>query len=221
MNRRSYRQYCPLAYALDVLGERWTLLVVRELMLGPRRFTDVANALPGIGANLLARRLRTLEDHAVIRRQRLPPPAASTVYELTERGHTLLPALEALAHWGGAYLQVPVPTAEYIGTVQMMGSLKMLFAATGVTMTCELSGGPETFAAIVESSDLRLIPGPHPEAGLRLCIRYADLYPLLGRPESAAAALEIGTAQLLAGEPDVLGSFLAQFQPLPETAVSP
>ena len=97
---RSYNQFCALARTLDVLGERWTLLLVRELMLGPRRFSDLLAGLPGIAPNLLTDRLRALEAEGVIQRTTLPPPAGSRVYELTERGWRLEPALLALARWG-------------------------------------------------------------------------------------------------------------------------
>lgn len=106
---RSYRQYCPVAHALDVVGERWSLLVVRELMHGPLRYTDLLERLPGCGTNVLAARLRELEQGGVARRRRLPPPAASTVYELTEKGTGLKPVLRALAHWGIRSLGPPGP----------------------------------------------------------------------------------------------------------------
>lgn len=98
--RRSYADACPIARALDVVGERWALLVVRELLLGPQRFSDLRRALPGASTNMLTDRLRELADHGVVSRHRLPPPAASMVYELTERGRELTPALEALGAWG-------------------------------------------------------------------------------------------------------------------------
>src|SRR3954453_11339680 len=100
MDGRRYGQYCSLAYALDVVGERWTLLIVRDLLLGPKRFTDLLDGLPGIGRNLLAARLRHLEAEGVVRRSVLPPPAASRVYELTEDGIELGLALAPLSRWG-------------------------------------------------------------------------------------------------------------------------
>ena len=100
MARRSYNQYCTLAVALDTVGERWTLLLVRELMLGPRRFKDLLDGLPGIGKNLLAARLKRLESEGLVARRQLPPPAGSRVYELTDEGRALGPALEQLAIWG-------------------------------------------------------------------------------------------------------------------------
>src|ERR671929_2269367 len=81
---RRFDQYCPVANALSLVGERWALLIVRELLRGPRRYTDLSGGLPGIGTNILAARLRELEDACIVERRRLPPPAASTVYELTE-----------------------------------------------------------------------------------------------------------------------------------------
>lgn len=97
---RSYRDLCPIARALDVVGERWALLVVRELLLGPLRFSDLRRALPGASSNMLTDRLRELEARGVIHRRVLAPPAASTVYELTERGRALEPVLDALGEWG-------------------------------------------------------------------------------------------------------------------------
>jgi DNA-binding HxlR family transcriptional regulator len=86
---KAFDQYCPIAHALSIVGERWSLLVVRELLKGPRRYTDLAGGLPGIGTNILASRLRDLEAGGVVQRRKLPPPAASTVYELTEYGAEL------------------------------------------------------------------------------------------------------------------------------------
>lgn len=97
---RSYGQFCSLARSLDIVGERWTLLIVRDLMLGPLRFTDLLAGLPGAGPNLLSRRLRRLEEVGLIDRRRLAPPAASHVYELTRHGRGLEPAVLALARWG-------------------------------------------------------------------------------------------------------------------------
>ena len=94
MERRSYEQYCAVARTLDLIGERWTLLILRDLVhLGPRRFSDLRAGLPGIGANLLTERLRRLEREGLVQRRKLPPPGASVVYELTERGAGLEPEL--------------------------------------------------------------------------------------------------------------------------------
>lgn len=106
---KSYNQFCALARTLDVLGERWTLLLIRELLLGPRRFTDLLSGLPGIAPNLLSERLRALEAHGVLRRSTLPPPAGSRVYDLTERGRRLRPALLELTRWGIDPMEPPRP----------------------------------------------------------------------------------------------------------------
>jgi DNA-binding HxlR family transcriptional regulator len=106
---RGYNQFCPAARALDLVGDRWTLLIVRELLLGPKRYTDLQEGLPGIGPTLLAARLRSLEDAALIGRRRLPAPAASNVYELTDLGRGLRPVLSELFRWGMHALAAPRP----------------------------------------------------------------------------------------------------------------
>jgi DNA-binding HxlR family transcriptional regulator len=106
MSKR-YAQYCPVAHALELVGERWALLVVRELLGGPKRYTDLAAGLPGIGTNILAGRLRDLEAAGVIQKRRLPPPAAANVYELTPYGEELREPLYALGRWGARSLGPP------------------------------------------------------------------------------------------------------------------
>jgi DNA-binding HxlR family transcriptional regulator len=104
---KRYDQYCPIACALGLVGERWTLLVVRELMQGPRRYTDLAAELPGIGTNILAARLKELESASLVEKRKLPPPAASTVYELTPAGRALRPVLHELARFGARLMGPP------------------------------------------------------------------------------------------------------------------
>ena len=99
MSKR-YDQYCPVAHALGLVGERWALLIVRELLHGPQRYTDLTASLPGIGTNILASRLKELESCGIVAKRRLPPPAASQVYELTAYGHALKPVVRELAIWG-------------------------------------------------------------------------------------------------------------------------
>jgi len=110
--RKRYEQYCPVAHALDLVGERWALLVVRELMHGPKRYTDLAEHLPGIGTNILASRLRDLEACGVVAKRTLPPPAASRVYELTDYGRGLRAAIRELALWGARSLGPPTADDE-------------------------------------------------------------------------------------------------------------
>src|SRR5918997_5673996 len=97
---RTYCDGCAAAHALDLVGERWALLVVRELLLGPKRFTDLRAGLPSASPNVLAQRLRELEEAGVVRRRKLPPPAASRVYELTDWGMELEPVIIGLGRWG-------------------------------------------------------------------------------------------------------------------------
>lgn len=105
---RSYEQYCSVAKALDVVGDRWVLLIVRDLTIaGPLRYTDLLNGLPGIATNLLADRLREMEQAGLIRREEAPPPVATTLFHLTDRGRALRPVLEELGRWGGPLMGVP------------------------------------------------------------------------------------------------------------------
>ncbi|HEX6703008.1 MAG TPA: helix-turn-helix domain-containing protein [Gaiellaceae bacterium] len=110
--RKRYDQYCPVAHALDLVGDRWALLVVRELMHGPKRYTDLAEHLPGIGTNILAARLRDLEANGILAKRTLPPPAASRVYELTDYGCELKSVMRELALWGARSLGPPTDEDE-------------------------------------------------------------------------------------------------------------
>src|SRR6478736_3892101 len=110
VRRRSYDQFCAGARALDAVGDRWTLLIVRELLAGPRRYTDLHTDLPGVSTDVLASRLRDMERDGLATRRRLPPPGAAYVYELTARGSALLPVLQALGAWGQAELGGRGPT---------------------------------------------------------------------------------------------------------------
>jgi len=110
---KSYHQYCPVAHALDLVGERWSLLVVRELLEdGALRYSDLHARLDGCGTNILAARLKALEQGGVVRRRRLDPPAASWVYELTEYGAGLRDVLHVLAHWGARSLAPPASLGD-------------------------------------------------------------------------------------------------------------
>src|SRR3954470_22598440 len=104
--KRTYGDRCGIARALDLVGERWALLVVRELLLGPKRFTDLRTGLPHLSPNVLAQRLRELEEAGIVKREKLRPPAASQVYELTPWGHKLEDVVLALGRWGSS---TPIP----------------------------------------------------------------------------------------------------------------
>ena len=123
---KRYDQYCPVAHSLGLIGERWTLLVVRELLHGPKRYTDLADQLPGIGTNILAVRLKELETTGIVEKRKLPPPAASTVYELTPAGQGLRPVLHELARFGARLLGPPPPDALQEGW--LVGALDLVLS---------------------------------------------------------------------------------------------
>jgi DNA-binding HxlR family transcriptional regulator len=128
-DRRTYRDSCGIARALDLTGERWTLLIVRELLLGPKRFTDLRAGLPGVSTDVLAQRLRELESAGLVGRRKLPPPAAARVYELTPRGAELEPVLLALGRWGS---RVPLPPASTaLSPDGLAVALKTMFGGLG------------------------------------------------------------------------------------------
>jgi len=154
MSKR-YDQYCPVAHALGLVGERWALLIVRELLHGPKRYTDLTANLPGIGTNILAARLKDLEACGIVAKRRLPPPAASQVYELTEYGHALKPVIRELAVWGIQSLGPPdfenAPAAHWLED-----ALDTVFAPVAPEGSFEFHVGDEV-ASIV---DAKASPGP-------------------------------------------------------------
>jgi DNA-binding HxlR family transcriptional regulator len=107
--RFRYAQLCPVARAVEILGERWTLLIGRELLIGPQRFSDLQRRLPGLSSSVLAERLASLEERGLVARRSLPPPAPATLYELTEAGRALRPVVYALARFGVRFMQRPKP----------------------------------------------------------------------------------------------------------------
>ena len=127
MTKRTYDDLCGIARALDVVGDRWAILVVRELVLGPKRFTDLRAGLRGIGPDMLAARLRDLEAAGVVRTRTLGPPAGARVYELTERGEGLEPVLLELGRWG-SLVPPPSPSAK-LGVDSAVLALPSLFDA--------------------------------------------------------------------------------------------
>lgn len=158
---RSYNQYCPVAHALDVIGERWSLLIVRELIEHEQlRYSDLHCRLTGCGTNILAARLKDLERYGVVRRRKLPPPAASTVYELTEYGQELRPVLHVLAHWGARSLGPPAPD-EDLEPGWLAGALRMAFPPHPTEACVEFRVGEE-IAAFVEGES-RVGPAESPD----------------------------------------------------------
>src|ERR1044072_8729736 len=157
MGKRSYGDACRFAYALDLVGERWALLGVGELPLGPKRFTDLRRGLPNASPNILSERLRELEQGGVIHRRKLPPPAAVQVYELTEWGRGLEPVVTQLGAWGA---RSPIPPEHRgIGTDSIVLALRSLFdreAAGELEATYELRLDGEPFAVRIENGELDL-----------------------------------------------------------------
>lgn len=157
---RSYEDPCGIARALDRIGERWALLVVRELILGPKRFTDLRTGLPSVSPNVLSQRLRELESSGVVERRTLPPPANVTAYELTPWGRELEPVILALARWGSR--ATPLPLGE-LSLDALLIALEVTFdpAAAGDLSTCvELRLGDERIRAEVAEGRLAVTRGP-------------------------------------------------------------
>ena len=146
---RHYGQFCPLAKALDVVGDRWTLLIVRELAVRPCRYTDLRDGLPGIATNLLADRLKSLEAAGIITAEPAPPPVATTLYRLTERGEALLPALQELATWGAPLLADAEETDE-------VRSRWLVQAARAMFADVEVSADPLEVALDIDDEPIRL-----------------------------------------------------------------
>jgi DNA-binding HxlR family transcriptional regulator len=158
--RRTYGDRCGVARALDVVGERWALLVVRELLLGPKRFTDLREGLPHVSPDILAQRLRELEQSGIVRRGKLPPPAGSRIYELTSRGQELEPIVLALGRFGSV---APFPPGDaQIGVDALVIALKSLFTpdgAGGARSSHELRLGEHVFRVDVADGELEVARG--------------------------------------------------------------
>jgi DNA-binding HxlR family transcriptional regulator len=157
---RTYCDGCAAAHALDLIGERWALLVVRELLLGPKRFTDLRAGLPGVSPNVLAQRLRELERAGVVRRRKLPPPAASRVYELTSWGEELEPVVVSLGRWGAR--SPSKPRDAELGVDSLILSFRTMFdpqAANGLDASYELRLGEDSFRARVTDGRFEIARG--------------------------------------------------------------
>jgi DNA-binding HxlR family transcriptional regulator len=171
---RSYRDLCGIARALDVIGERWALLVVRELLYGPKRFADLHRGLPGTSQNVLTQRLRDLEESGVLERRRALPPAAGLIYELTDRGRALEPVLLALGRWGSPLSPQP-DSAEELSPDALIVALRTTFDATVMgslhgTVTLRLPG--DAFQLTVSRDGLAAVRGDAPaDAALTCAVR--------------------------------------------------
>jgi len=211
---KRYHQYCPVAHALDLIGDRWALLIVRELMLGQRRYTDLADALPGIGTNILAGRLRHLEGAGVVRRTKLPPPAAVTVYELTGDGRALDGVLRSLAHWGGRTMGSPE-----VDDCWSTYAVHMRFrpeAAVDGTYEIRFAGG-EVMSIEVRDGALTTLRGEAREPTLVVEAEPAGLHTLIEQLEPLATILARGDLRLVVGSEAELAAFAGMFAPSGES----
>lgn len=170
MPARDYGEYCGLARALELVGERWGLLVVRELLVGPRRFTDLARGLPRIPSNVLSTRLRELEQAGVVERRLLPRPSGAVVYDLTPYGRELDEIMLRIAAWGTRSLAEPREGAA-VSPASMLLGLRANFrpeAARGLHAGYELHLGETVVHARVDDGALTVGEGPLPGADLRI-----------------------------------------------------
>ena len=199
---KRFDQYCPVAHALCLVGERWSLLVVRELLHGPKRYTDLVAGLPGIGTNILATRLRDLEEAGVVHKRKLPPPAASSVYELTAYGAQLEEAVHALARWGARSLGPPGPDDELYPEwgVNAFPALFDPEAARGLTETYVLRIGADVFTARLENGHLRAEQGAAEDADLDAAMDMETFFALASGELEPSTAIAEGRVELTAGK---------------------
>jgi DNA-binding HxlR family transcriptional regulator len=210
---KRFDQYCPVAHALCLVGERWALLVVRDLLHGPRRYTDLLDGLPGIGTNILAARLRDLERAGVVRKRKLPPPAASTVYELTEYGAELEEAVYALARWGARTLGPPGPEDELYPEwgVNAFPALFDPTAAPDLTATYVMRIDEDVFTVRVSKGCVRAEVGAADDAELDAELDMDTFFALASGELEAGKALGKRRVRLHAGEPETLEHFFTVF----------
>jgi DNA-binding HxlR family transcriptional regulator len=214
VGKRTYGDRCGIARALDLVGERWALLVVRELLLGPKRFTDLRAGLPHVSTDILAQRLRELEQAGVVRRGTLPPPAGSRIYELTARGQALEPVVLELGRWGSV---APFPPGEArIGDDAFVIALKTLFdpaAADGLDARYELRLGAQPFRLHVTGGRLEAARGAADAPDATIEAAAGTLATVLWHGRKAADARRAGDLAT-SGDRQAVARFLKLF-PLP------
>ena len=214
---RTYDDGCAAAHALDLVGERWALLVVRELLLGPKRFTDLRAGIPKASPNVLAQRLRELERAGVVRRRKLPPPAASRVYELTEWGLELEPVIVRLGRWGARSPSKPCD-AE-LGIDSLILSFRTMFdprAADGLKASYELRLGEDRFRAVVADGQFEVTRGGAERPDATIETEVGTLAALVYDGHPLAEALRLGDVKIQ-GDESAVERFLGLFS-LPEPA---
>jgi DNA-binding HxlR family transcriptional regulator len=209
---KRFDQYCPIANALSIVGERWALLVVRELLKGPRRYTDLAAGLPGIGTNILATRLRELEAGGVVHRRKLPPPAASTVYELTEYGAGLEEVIHAIARWGARSLGLPRRDDDLDPEWGLNAFPALLYPerARGLTETYVIRVDDDVFTVRLADGHLRTEIGATAEAALEVATDVATFFALASGELPPQDAIDQGLVRL-EGDPEALVRFFRVF----------
>ena len=165
-SKRSYNEYCGLAKALDVVGERWTLLIVRNLLLGPLRYSDLLRGLPGITTNLLAKRLKEMEENGLVERIRSGPAESGHAYRLTDLGTGLEPAILALGRWGAHRMAGPSP-GEHRDLEWLLVSLKRRYRG-GVTLSAELVADDAPYRLVLSPGGVEIRRGSQPRPELRV-----------------------------------------------------
>ena len=221
---RCYDQYCPVAHSLDLIGERWSLLVIRELLKGPQRYTDLLAGLQGIGTNILAARLRALEEGGVVRKTKLPPPAASTVYELTPYGEELEEVVYALGRWGARTLGPPGEGVT-LAPGWLQNALRATFeaqAARDCEGAYELRVDGEMATITIVDGRLRVDPAAAQDADVTIEMDGATLFRLISRELDPAAALADGAVRVSAdneGGAEALETFVSLFSFAPRVPV--
>jgi len=216
---RTYGDACGIARALDILGERWALMTVRELLLGPKSFTDLRDGLPHASPNMLSMRLRDLEAHGIIRKRRLPPPAASHVYELTDRGLEIAPVLDALGTWGSR-LPLPGPDATMSFDAHIL-SFRTLFRpdlAQGFDARIQFHFGDRPFRARVSGGAFEIRAGELDAADAVITSDHGTALAVAHGRASLEEAERAGMLQIT-GDRDKAIRFLDLF-PLPEPAAA-
>jgi DNA-binding HxlR family transcriptional regulator len=218
--KRSYGDGCAVAHSLDLVGERWALLVVRELMYGPKRFTDLRAGIPGGSASMLAQRLRELEEAGIVVRRQLGPPASSRVYELTPWGHELRPVLATLGRWGARspFMQ---HDAE-LSADSFMLALETLFdpqVAAGMRADLALRIGRDGFHVRIDGPDLRIARGEPGASDATVEADLSILNSLIWDGRELPEAIRAGDV-MIDGDVDLVKRFVRLF-PLPAAAPAP
>lgn len=215
--KRTYADGCAAAHALDLVGERWALLVVRELVLGPKRFTDLRAGLPGISPNILTQRLLELERVGVVARRKLPPPASAWVYEATDWGRDLEPILQQLGRWGARSPLLPRDAGLSVDSFVL--SLRTMFdpaLAHGIDATIAIELGDQSFVAKLGGQQFSIERGEIDEADLVVRTDPMSLAQLVYDRGDVNAAVREGRLEL-DGDKALFKRFLKLF-PLPEPA---